>query len=91
MDDQVVAIYCVCDDLLKELHHPEDPQRTMSDAAVMTTALVAACFFGGNRGVRLHHRHLSHCGARHHPHPASPWKPSWCPVASMARSKPPAA
>lgn len=48
MDDQIVAIYCVCDDLLKELHHHEDPQCQMSDAEVMTTALVAALLFGGS-------------------------------------------
>jgi hypothetical protein len=48
MDDQVVAIYCMCDDLLQALHHREDPRCAMSDAEVMTTALVAARFFGGN-------------------------------------------
>ena len=48
MDGQIVAIYCLCDDLLKALHHPEDRQRQMSDAEVMTTALVAALHFGGN-------------------------------------------
>ena len=48
MDDQIVAIYCLCDDVLKALHHDEDPPRPMSDAEVMTTALVAALYFGGN-------------------------------------------
>jgi DDE family transposase len=48
MDDSVVAIYCLCDDLLKALLHYEDSQRQMSDAEVMTTALVAALYFGGN-------------------------------------------
>jgi hypothetical protein len=48
MDDQVVVIYCMCDDLLQALHHREDPRCAMSDAEVMTTALVAARFFGGN-------------------------------------------
>src|SRR5690348_646072 len=48
MDDSVLAIYCLCDDLLKALLHQEDPQRQMSDAEVMTTALVAALYFGGN-------------------------------------------
>ena len=48
MDDSVLAIYCLCDDLLRALHHPEDPQRLMSDAEVMTTAIVAALYFGGN-------------------------------------------
>lgn len=48
MDDRVVVIYCVCDDLLKALHQRDDPQSRMSDAEVMTTALVAALFFGGS-------------------------------------------
>ncbi len=48
MDDQIVAIYCLCDDVLKALDHYEDPQRTMSDAEVMTTAIVAALHFRGN-------------------------------------------
>ena len=48
MDTQIVAIYCICDDILKGLKHSEDKQRQMSDADVMTTSLVAALFFGGN-------------------------------------------
>jgi Transposase DDE domain len=48
MDSQIVAIYCICDDMLKGLKHYEDPQRKMSDAEVLTTSLVAALFFGGN-------------------------------------------
>jgi len=48
MDDSVLAIYCLCDDLLRALQHQEDPQRLMSDAEVMTTAIVAALYFAGN-------------------------------------------
>jgi hypothetical protein len=48
MDEQIITIYCLCDDLLQAQHHYEDPQCTMSDAEVMTTALVAARFFKGN-------------------------------------------
>lgn len=48
MDDQILAIYCVCHDFLKALHHREDRQQKMTDAEVMTTALVAMRFFGGN-------------------------------------------
>lgn len=48
MDDQIVAIYCLCDDVLKALEHAEDPQRQMSDAEVMTTAIVAALHFHGH-------------------------------------------
>ena len=48
MDTQIVVVYCFCDDVLKGLHHDEDPQRQMSDAEVMTTAIVAAQYFAGN-------------------------------------------
>lgn len=48
MDDQILAIYCVGHDCLKALHHWEDRQHKMTDAEVMTTALVAMRFFGGN-------------------------------------------
>lgn len=48
MDAQIVAVYCLCDDILKGLHHYEDPQRQMSDAEVLTTSIVAALFLGGN-------------------------------------------
>jgi hypothetical protein len=48
MDDSVLTIYGLCDDLSKALRHQEDPQRQMRDAEVMTTAIVAALYFGGN-------------------------------------------
>jgi Transposase DDE domain len=48
MDDRIIAIYCLCDDCLKALHHRDDPQCQMTDAEVMTTAIVAAAFYRGN-------------------------------------------
>lgn len=48
MDTAITAIYCLTDDFLKATGHRQDPQMTMSDAEVLTTALVAARFFGGN-------------------------------------------
>jgi hypothetical protein len=48
MDTEIVAVYCLCDDLLKAMHHVDDRQCQMSDAEVMTTAIVAALHFGGN-------------------------------------------
>ncbi len=48
MDTAITAIYCLTDDFLKALGHREDAQSTMSDAEVITTALVAARYFGGN-------------------------------------------
>jgi len=47
MDDKIVATFCLCDDLLKAIHHHMDKQGQMNDAEVMTTALVAALFFRG--------------------------------------------
>jgi hypothetical protein len=48
MDSRIVAVYCLCDDMLKALHHKEDCQCQMSDAEVMTTAIMAALDYGGN-------------------------------------------
>ena len=48
MDTQIIAIFCLCDDMLKGLHHFEDQQRQMSDAEVMTTAITAMLYFKGN-------------------------------------------
>jgi hypothetical protein len=48
MDSQIVAIFCLCDDMLKGLRHHEDKQCKMSDAEVMTTSIVAAVFCSGN-------------------------------------------
>ena len=48
MDSQIVAIFCLCDDILKGLQHYEDKQCKMSDAEVMTTSIIAAIFFSGN-------------------------------------------
>jgi hypothetical protein len=48
MDTQMIAVYCLCDDMLKAMQHRDDPQCQMSTAEVMTTALVAALYFSGN-------------------------------------------
>ena len=48
MDDKILVIYGLCTDFLTALHHTEDRQQKLTDAEVMTTALVAMVFFGGN-------------------------------------------
>ena len=48
MDDKIIAIFCLCDDLLKAMPHQEDCQCQMNDADIMTTAFIAALFFRGN-------------------------------------------
>ncbi len=48
MIDHTVALYCIVDDLLKAVGHTDDRRRAMTDAEVLTTALLAAHCFGGN-------------------------------------------
>ena len=48
MDTQIIVVFCLCDDMLKSLHHHEDRQCQMSDAEVMTTAIIAMLYFKGN-------------------------------------------
>src|SRR5262245_32355066 len=48
MDDKIVAIYCLCADILDALGHVEAPQQRMSDAEVLTTGLVAMLFWRRN-------------------------------------------
>jgi hypothetical protein len=48
MCDCTLAIYCFIDDLLKSLDHKQDVRAQVSDAEVITIALVAMLYFGGN-------------------------------------------
>jgi hypothetical protein len=48
MYDRTLAIYCFIDDLLKAMQHREDVRCEFSDSEVVTTAIVAMLFFGGN-------------------------------------------
>ena len=48
MCDCTLAIYCFIDDLLKSLGHKQDPRAQVSDAEVITIALIAMLYFGGN-------------------------------------------
>lgn len=48
MIDHTTVIYCILDDLLKQSGHIGDVRCELSDAEVMTTALVAARYSGGN-------------------------------------------
>lgn len=47
MDTKIVIIYVIVSDYLQAIHHYEDPQCRMSDAEVITTAIVSALFFSG--------------------------------------------
>jgi hypothetical protein len=48
MELEIIAIYCWCDLLLKHLKVKEDIRSTMSNAEVITTAIVAVRLFSGN-------------------------------------------
>jgi hypothetical protein len=48
MDIRIVAVFCLCDDMLKAINHKDDPQCRMTDVEVMTTAIIAALDYGGN-------------------------------------------
>ena len=53
MDDKIIATFCLCDELLKAMHHQEDHQGQMHDAAIMATALMASlCFRGHHESAR---------------------------------------
>ena len=59
MREQTVAMYCVLDDLVRFTRpvgtQPAASGRRLTDAQVLTTALVAARFFGGNLVVAKHY------------------------------------
>ena len=55
MDLKIILVYCLCADLLIALHHREDTQCQMSDAEVMTTAIVAMLYFKGNFRLASHY------------------------------------
>jgi hypothetical protein len=48
MEDTITTTYYLCEEFLKATGHRDDPQVRLSTAEVMTTALAAAAFFGGN-------------------------------------------
>ena len=48
MEAQIIFIYSICVDLITFLDIKNDAQCKMNSAEVMTVAVVAALFFGGN-------------------------------------------
>lgn len=53
MPTKIITIYCFFDELLKALDTKEDPQTKLTNAEIMTIALVAAEFFTGNQQAAL--------------------------------------
>lgn len=48
-EDKVIAIYCIVDDMLKAIHHPEDIRRRINDSEIITTAVVSTMYFSGHQ------------------------------------------
>ncbi len=48
MDDEILTIYCLCDELMRAVGHQDHPQSRMNNAEIMTVAIVATSCFGGN-------------------------------------------
>jgi hypothetical protein len=81
MDGHLVAIFCLSDALLRALGHREDVHSQMSDAEVMTTALVAALYFGGN--LERAREHMRTCGYVPHMLSRSRFNRRWHRVAGL--------
>ena len=47
-EDKIIAIFCIVDDILKQVEHLEDKRRKVSDSEIITTAIVSALYFGGH-------------------------------------------
>jgi hypothetical protein len=48
LEDTITTTYYLCEEFLKATGHRDDPQVLLSTAEVMTIAVVACAFFGGN-------------------------------------------
>ena len=68
MDDKIIATFCLCDDLLKAMHHQENRQCQMNDAEIMTTACIASLCFRGNhesaRAMLKQHGYIPYMGSK---------------------------
>jgi hypothetical protein len=60
MDELIIALFCLINDLLEAMNHREDSQCQTNDAEVMTTALIAAFYFGGNWTHACRWLHVPH-------------------------------
>jgi hypothetical protein len=61
LNDNTIAIYVILDDILQTIAHREDQRRAVNDSLVLTTALIAAFYFGGNWTTALHYMRAHHC------------------------------
>ena len=57
MDNEILTIYCLCDDLLISVNHHDHPSCLMSSSEVMTVALTAVLHCGGNYALARYWLH----------------------------------
>ena len=50
MQDNIITIFCLCDDLLQALGHHDDGQTRVSGAEIMCVPLIACAHFGRQHG-----------------------------------------
>lgn len=48
MDTIIIAVFAVCEDIPRKFRQQDDIRAKMTIAKVMTTAIVAILYFGGN-------------------------------------------
>lgn len=54
INEQAIAIFCICEEVIKSVAIRTDPQQKMTDAEVMTFALISALHYGADyRQTRL--------------------------------------
>ncbi|TPG43806.1 IS982 family transposase [Flavobacterium pectinovorum] len=46
--DKIISIFCLIDDILQGINHPEDVRRHVSDSEIILTAIVSSTSFYGN-------------------------------------------
>ena len=54
MNEQAIAIFSICDEIVKSFGFPDNPQHKMSNAEIMTFALISALHYHADyRTTRL--------------------------------------
>lgn len=61
LNNNTIAIYVILDDILHTIDHKEDSRRSVNDSLILTTALIAGWYFGGNWTTALHYMGAHHC------------------------------
>ncbi|WP_459926441.1 IS982 family transposase [Flavobacterium covae] len=51
--DKIISIFCLIDDILKGIEHPEDIRRQVSDSEIILTAIVSSTSFYGNHSSAI--------------------------------------